>query len=117
MLLGVAALSMASLAPTIPRIGPRGRTATTLAQDDGGDAATDNGASPEQIEKYVAVYRAMQHNHSMTVEQAAAAQGMTVSAFRQLEQRIANDDFSRNAARRALAMPAPSAKPTPKAPR
>jgi hypothetical protein len=93
----------------------RGASAATLAQDD--DATADKGASPEQIEKYVAVYRAMQRNHSMTIEQAAATQGMTVSAFRQLEQRITSDDLSRDAARRALAAPAPSAAPTAKASR
>lgn len=117
MLLGVAALGMAVLTPSIPRIGPLGATAATLAQDDnGGDATADKGASPEQIEKYVAVYRAMQRNHSMTVEQAAAAQGLTVSAFRQLEQRISRDDLSRDTARRALAAPAPNATPTPNTP-
>src|SRR5262249_42296799 len=63
-----------------PRIIQAPMPARTLAQDDegGGDAAADKGASPDQIEKYVAVYRAMQLNHTMTVEQAAAAQGLTV---------------------------------------
>ncbi len=90
--------------------------APMLAQDDdddsGGDATADKGASPEQIEKYVAVYRAMQGNHSMTVEQAAAAQGLTVGAFRDLERRIESDDLSRDDARRALAAPTHSATPT-----
>jgi hypothetical protein len=115
-LLGMAAIGMLALIPLIPQTGPRARTAATLAQDNSdGDTTAEKGASPEQIEKYVAVYRAMQRNHSMTVEQAAAAQGMTVSAFRQLEQSISSDDLSRDAARRALAAPAPSATPTPKA--
>jgi hypothetical protein len=92
----------------------------TLAQDDdggGGDATADKGASPEQIEKYVAVYRAMQRNHNMTVEQAAAAQGLTVGAFRELERRIESDDLARDDARNALAAPAQNATPaaTPKA--
>ena len=65
-----------------------------------------------EIEKYVAVYRAMQRNHSMTVEQAAAAQGLTVGAFRDLERRIESDDLSRDDARRALAAPTHSATPT-----
>ena len=51
----------------------------------------------------VAVYRAMQRNHSMTVEQATAAQGLTVGAFRDLERRIESDDLARDDARRALA--------------
>ncbi|HVA40535.1 MAG TPA: hypothetical protein VNF49_07705 [Candidatus Binataceae bacterium] len=97
--------------------------ATALAQDgddDSGDDTTANkGASPDEIEKYVAVYRAMQRNHSMTVEQAAASQGLTVGAFRDLEQRIESDDLARDDARRALAEPAQGATPaaTPKAQR
>jgi hypothetical protein len=89
--------------------------AQTLAQDDDGgsdDASAGSGASPDQIEKYVAVYRAMQRNHNMTVEQAAAAQGLTVRAFRDLERRIESDDLARDDARNALAAPAPSATPT-----
>jgi hypothetical protein len=94
-----------------------------LAQDDdddGGDDPTpDKGASADQIAKYVAVYRAMQRNHSMTVEQAAASQGLTVRAFRDLEQRIESDDLSRDDARRALASPehAATAAATPRAQR
>lgn len=80
--------------------------AIMLAQDD--DASSNPGASPDQIEKYVAVYRAMQRNHSLTVQQAAAAQGLTVAAFRELEQRIEHDDVSRDSARHALAEPTPS---------
>jgi hypothetical protein len=91
-----------------------------LAQDDdddNGDATADKGASPDEIEKYVAVYRAMQRNHSMTIQQATAAQGLTVEAFRDLERRIESDDLARDDARRALAAPAQSAAPaaTPKA--
>jgi hypothetical protein len=79
--------------------------------DDSGDATLDKGASPDQIEKYVAVYRAMQRNHSMTIEQATAAQGLTVAAFRDLERRIESDDLARDDARRALAAPAGNATP------
>lgn len=85
--------------------------------DDGDDTTTEKGASPEQIEKYVAVYRAMQRNHSMTIEQATAAQGLTVGAFRDLEQRIESNDLSRDDARRALAAPSQSATPSATAPR
>ncbi len=82
--------------------------------DDGSDSTAGKGASPDEIQKYVAVYRAMQRNHSMTVEQAAAAQGLTVEAFRDLERRIESDDLARDDARRALAGDAtPTA--TPKA--
>jgi hypothetical protein len=96
--------------------------AIPLAQDDdddngGGDATPDKGASPDDVQKYVAVYRAMQRDHSMTVEQATAAQGLTVAAFRDLEQRIESDDLTRDDARRALAAPVQSNTPvaTPKA--
>jgi len=122
MLLGVAAL-----APLIPRIAHASRKlavahpAVMLAQDDddSGDVTADKGASPDQIERYVAVYRAMQRNHSMTVDQAAASQGLSVGAFRDLERRIESDDLARDDARRALAAPAGSATPTstPKAQR
>jgi hypothetical protein len=78
-----------------------------LCQDDH-DTSSGKSASPEQIEKYVAVYRAMQRNHNLTIEQAAAAQGMTVAAFRELEQRIESDELARDDARRALAASAPS---------
>jgi hypothetical protein len=113
-------------APHQPAAPPRAIAAArifaqTLAQNDdgGGDATADKGASPEQIEKYVAVYRAMQRNHNLTVEQAAAAQGLTVGAFRELERRIESDDAARDAARNALAAPAQSATPavTPEAQR
>ena len=85
--------------------------------DDTGDSTADKGASPDEIQKYVAVYRAMQRNHSMTIEQAAASQGLTVGAFRDLERRIESDDLARDDARRALAAPSDSATPaaTPKA--
>jgi hypothetical protein len=83
-----------------------------LGQSDLGQADEDTspgkGASPDQIEKYVAVYRAMQRNHNLTIEQAAAAQGLTVATFRELEQRIESDELARDHARRALAAPEPS---------
>jgi hypothetical protein len=81
------------------------QTAQEDDDDSGDDSTSDKGVSPDQIAKYVAVYRAMQRNHSITVEQAAASQGLTVGAFRDLEQRIESDDISRDDARRALAAP------------
>ncbi len=56
-----------------------------------------------EIKKYVAVYIAMQRDHNLTVEQAAAAQGLTVAAFRELEQRIEHNEVAREEARQALA--------------
>jgi len=59
--------------------------------------------SSNEVKKYVAVYKAMQHNHRLTAEQAAATQGLTAKAFRDLEQRIERNDLARDQARRALA--------------
>src|ERR1700730_17327350 len=76
-LLGVAALGLG-----LPRLAsadtkPACRVTTSLhahglgrndlSQDDD-DTSSGKGASPEQIEKYVAVYRAMQRNHNLTIE-------------------------------------------------
>ncbi len=40
------------------------------------------------MDKYIAVYSAMQKNHSLSVEQAASKQGLTVEEFRTLEDKI-----------------------------
>jgi len=62
---------------------PRG---PMLAQDEG---VPDEDAVPtDQVDKYIAVYSAMQKNHSLTVEQAASKQGLTVDEFRTLEDKI-----------------------------
>ena len=82
-------------------------------EDEGGDDAPRSGVSPEQLQRYVAVYRAMQHNHGLTIEKAAAAQGLSVPAFRDLEQRIESDELARDDARRALAAPAGQATSQP----
>ena len=128
-LLGLAALVllvrpasplMAARVGALIRIPARDPMIARLAQiaqgdDDepGDDATSDKNVSPEQIQKYVAVYRAMQRDHSLSVEQAAAAQGLSVSAFRELEQRIESDDLARDDARAALAAPAQQATPAP----
>jgi hypothetical protein len=93
-----------SRAGIVVRNGP---SDNNLSQADD-DTSSGKGASLDQIEKYVAVYRAMQRNHNLTIEQAAAAQGLTMAAFRELEQRIESDELARDDARRALAEPEPS---------
>jgi citrate lyase beta subunit len=93
--------------------------AAVLAQDEGEDG--DSQIPPEQIEKYVAVYKAMQQNHNLSVDQAAAAQGLSVDAFRDIESRIERDDLIRDRVRQALRpggeanarIPSESAAPTP----
>lgn len=58
-----------------------------LAQDEG--ASDDETAVPaEQVNKYIAVYLAMQKNHNLTVDQAAPQQGLTVDQFRDIEDKI-----------------------------
>ncbi|MGZ6252623.1 MAG: hypothetical protein ACXWM1_06095 [Candidatus Binataceae bacterium] len=109
---------MAARVGALIRIPARDPMIARLAQIAQGDDATSNkNVSPEQIQKYVAVYRAMQRDHSLSVEQAAAAQGLSVSAFRELEQRIESDELARDDARAALAASAQQATsaPTPAA--
>ncbi len=80
-LIAVPILSIAADFTTSP-------SALILAQDSD-DIAPDEDAVPTaQVDKYIAVYSAMQKNHSLTVEQAASKQGLTVSEFRTLEDKI-----------------------------
>ena len=58
-----------------------------LVQDD--DSIPDEDAvPPNQVDKYIAVYSAMQKNHGLSVAQATSKEGMTVSEFRTLEDKI-----------------------------
>lgn len=89
---------------------PRG---PVVAQDS--DASDRTGVSADQIEKYVAVYRAMQLDRGLTAESAAAKQSLTLSQFRELEQKIERDEVAREQVRRELqaaANPSPSATAT-----
>jgi hypothetical protein len=81
-----------------------------LSQDDDDDDETE--VSANEIEKYVSVYKAMQRNRSLTVEQAAAAQGLTLEQFRQLENRVQRDDAALQQARDEL-QAAAQGSPTP----
>ena len=57
-----------------------------IAQD---EAPEDEDAIPgDQVDKYIAVYGAMQKDHSLSVDQATAKQGITVAQFRNLEDKI-----------------------------
>jgi hypothetical protein len=66
------------------------------ADDDDKDVPTS------QVDKYISVYEAMQKDHNLTVEQAASKQGLTVTQFRQLENKIESDDTLRERVRKAL---------------
>lgn len=70
-----------------------------VAQEDMGEAEQ---VKPEEVEKYIKVYQAMQHNRRMTVAQAAAAQHLTVAQFRDIERRIERNGTLRERVRRAL---------------
>ena len=76
------------------------------------DDTDENEVSTDEIEKYVSVYKAMQRNRTLTINQAAAAQGLTVEQFRQLENRIQRDDAALQQARDELQAAAQSS-PTP----
>jgi hypothetical protein len=71
-----------------------------LAQDSDDDA--DSGVPPDQVEKYIAVYKDMQRDRSLTVAAAAAKEGFTVAEFRELEQKIERDEDARDHVRTEL---------------
>jgi hypothetical protein len=101
--LGLGTPIAAALASTHPAaraaVAPR-QFAAVLAQEDDSDEDTE--VSSDQIEKYVAVYKAMQRNRSLTVAQAAAKVGLTLSEFRDLEQKVGHDDLATERARNEL---------------
>jgi hypothetical protein len=66
------------------------------------EAEEEEEVPPEEIEKYIAVYKAMQRDHSLTVERAAAQQGLTLAQFRQIENKVERDDLIRERVREAL---------------
>jgi hypothetical protein len=75
-------------------------SAPKLAQDSDEDA--DSEVPSDQVEKYVAVYKDMQRNRSLTVETAAAREGLSVAEFRELERKIGRDDAAREHVRTEL---------------
>ncbi len=80
-----------------------------VAQEMGDD---EKEVPPTDVEKYINTYKAMQKDHGLTVEQAAAKQGLTLSQFRSLEDKIERDDTLREHVRRALQPPGAKAEPT-----
>ena len=83
-----------------------------VAQDD--DVPSDeNDVAPQDVDKYIKVYKAMQQDRNLTVEQATAQQGISVPQFRSLEDKIERNDALREHVRDALkpqASPSPSRK-------
>ena len=100
----------ATLASPTPRTVIASGTGTVQTDTDEDD---DKDVPPGQVDKYVSVYRSMQKDHGLTVEQAASKQGMTVTQFRSLEDKIERDDTLRERVRTALRKAAnPNAKDT-----
>jgi hypothetical protein len=90
-----------------------------VVQDERG--ADDAEVPPAQVEKYVAVYKSMQRDKTLTVDQAASKQGMTLQEFRSLENRMQRDDSALQHARDELqsaakVSPSPSGRSTTSAP-
>ncbi len=78
-----------------------------------GQPSDDAEVPPDKVEKYINVYKAMQRDHGLAVEQAAGTQGLTLEAFREIESKIERDDLVRERVRRALANKSPnSVEPT-----
>jgi hypothetical protein len=86
--------------------------APSLITQDSGDSS-ENEASPAEVEKYVAVYKAMQHDRTLTISRAASGQGLTLGAFRDLENKIQRDGGALERAREELQADAAGASPTP----
>jgi hypothetical protein len=92
LLVATSAIAFAVVLPSLPAasmsesISSSATHGPMLAQDEG---TSDEDAIPsDQVDKYIAVYSAMQKNHSLSVEQAASKQGLTVDQFRALEDKI-----------------------------
>jgi len=77
-------------------------SAPSLVQDDTPSADDDKDVPPKMVEKYTNAYKAMQKDHNITADQAAAAQGLTIAQFRSIEGRIERDDTLRERVRKAL---------------
>lgn len=78
-----------------------------------GSPSDDAEVPPDKVEKYINVYKAMQRDHGLSVEQAAGSQGLTLEAFREIESKVERDDLVREHVRQALANKSPNgAEPT-----
>ncbi len=83
-----------------PQLAAEPATAPPPASDTGDE--DDKDVPTSKVDKYIAVYESMQKDHSLTVEQAASKQGLTVAQFRALENKIEADDTLRERVRKAL---------------
>jgi hypothetical protein len=104
--------SIASTAAAAPSTAST-RLGSILTQDS--DSDEDHGVSSDEIEKYVAVYRDMHRDRSLSVEGAAAKEGLSINQFRRLEQKIERNEVAREHVRmelQAAASASPSAEST-----
>ena len=90
----------AASARVAPPFNPGLRGAHQLVQNH--DDSNDSEVPPDQVEKYVAVYKDMQRNRSLTVATAAAQEGLTVAEFRDLERKVGRDEAAREHVRTEL---------------
>ena len=85
------------------------------ADEDSDEPGMDTSdVAPTDIDKYIRVYRAMQHDRNLTVDQAVQKEGWTVDEFRAVEVKIERDDLVRDHVRQELQKSAekPGAKTT-----
>ncbi len=68
----------------------------------GESAADETEVPPKQMNKYIAAYIAMQKDRSLTAEQAASRQGLTLREFREIEGRVERNELLRERVRDAL---------------
>ena len=81
---------------------PASRSGSQFIAQDDDVPSDDTDVPPQDVDKYIKVYQAMQHDRNLTVEQATAQQGLSVSQFRGLEDRIERNDALREHVRDAL---------------
>ena len=77
---------MVALATLVASASMSAAQGTVIAQDE--SPSDEDNIPSDQVDKYIAVYTAMQKNHSLSVADAAPKQGLTVDQFRTLEDKI-----------------------------
>jgi hypothetical protein len=62
----------------------------------------EDDVSEQELERYIEVYKAMQADHGLTIDEALTERGMELGEFRALEQRIQHQDGLVRRVREAL---------------
>jgi hypothetical protein len=77
--------------------------ADQLAQEEEvGEEEESPGVSESEIERYIEVYKAMQANHALTIEEAVKPFNVTLEQFRAIERRIQKEQRYVDRVRKAL---------------